>query len=88
MRTEEELERAARIAYHRRCGADAPIPSVDIDEVEGIVELHNVNGMLGAFRITNDGRLRWSPGLSRRCQRKHDAIQGRCVRRTGNLQET
>ena len=52
------LEDRARAAYQRRFGPDADQPSVSVDETAGIVELYNVRGVLGAYRITDRG-LRW-----------------------------
>ena len=52
------LEDRARTAYWRRFGPDADIPSVSANETAGVVELYNVNGVLGAYRITDRG-LRW-----------------------------
>ena len=50
-------------------GTLADIPSVDVDETEGIVELYNINGALGAYRVTNGG-LRWDEDLVRRMRRE------------------
>jgi hypothetical protein len=67
------LEDRARLAYWRRFGDGAPIPSVDVDETEGIVELYNINGVLGAYRIT-DGGLRWDEELAKRLQQERDRL--------------
>ncbi len=53
---------------------DADVPSVSVDERAGIVELYNVNGVLGAYRITPDGTLRWDEDLARKLQREHDRL--------------
>jgi hypothetical protein len=50
------LEDRARAAYFRRFGPEADIPSVSVDERAGIVELYNVNGVLGAYRSPLTGR--------------------------------
>ena len=73
------LEDRARAAYFRRFGSDADIPSVSVDETEGVVELSNVNGVLGAYRITPDGTLRWDGELAERLRREHDRIQCKMV---------
>ena len=67
------LEDRARAAYFRRFGPDADQPSVSMDETEGVVELHDVNGVLGAYRITDDG-LRWDERLAKRLQRERDRL--------------
>jgi hypothetical protein len=66
------LEDRARIAYFRRFGPDADIPSVSVDERAGSVELYNVRGVLAAYRITPDGTLRWDETLAARLQREYD----------------
>ena len=70
-----DFEDRARTAYFRRFGDDVPMPSVSADETEGVVELYNVNGVLGAYRITPDGTLRWDGKAARRLQREHDRIR-------------
>ncbi len=76
------LEDRARVAYFRRFGPDADIPSVSVDETLGVVELYNVNGVLGAYRITDRG-LRWDERLAKRLQRDYDRIhRERLVRRS------
>ncbi len=65
----KRLEDRARIAYFRRFGADADMPSVSVDEMQGVVELSNVNGVLAAYRITKRG-LRWDEKLTDRLQRE------------------
>jgi hypothetical protein len=75
------IEDRARAAYFRRFGGDADIPSVSVDETEGVVELDNVNGVLGAYRITDRG-LRWDEGLAKRLQREYDRIHSRRMRET------
>ena len=67
------IENRARMAYSRRFGNDAPIPSVSVDETEGVVELYNVNGVLGAYRITDKG-LKWDAKLAKQIQREYDQI--------------
>ena len=67
------IENRARAAYFRRFGPDADIPSVSVDETEGIVELYNVNGVLGAYRIADD-RLRWDERLAKRLRRERDRL--------------
>jgi hypothetical protein len=67
------IEDRARAAYFRRFGPDADIPSVSVDETEGVVELYNVNGVLGAYRITDDG-LRWDERLAKRLQRERERL--------------
>jgi hypothetical protein len=62
------LEDRARAAYFRRFGPDADQPSVSVDETLGVVELHNVNGVLGAYRVTDKG-LRWDERLAKKLQR-------------------
>ena len=59
---------------HRR--NDAPMPSVDVGETEGIVELYNIHGVLGAYRITSGG-LRWDEELAKRSQRRRDRLGSR-----------
>jgi hypothetical protein len=66
------LEDRARAAYFRRFGTSADQPSVSVDENEGIVELSNVNGILGAYRITSDGGLRWDEQRLKRPQRERE----------------
>ena len=44
-----------------------------MDETEGIVELYNVNGVLGAYRIADD-RLRWDERLAKRLRRERDRL--------------
>jgi hypothetical protein len=73
------LEDRARAAYFRRFGENAPMPSVDVDETEGVVELHNVNGTLGAYRIAADGTLRWDELLAERLRRKQERPRRRSV---------
>jgi hypothetical protein len=73
------LEDRARAAYFRRFGPDADVPSVDVDDADGIVELSNVRGVLGAYRITPDGTLRWDEELARTLQRRRDRL---CRKRT------
>jgi hypothetical protein len=75
------LEDRARKAYFRRFGGDADQPSVSVDETEGVVELYNVNGVLGAYRITDDG-LRWDEKLAKRLQRDYDRIHRERIRET------
>ena len=65
------LEDRARAAYFRRFGSNADTPSVSVDETLGVVELHNVNGVLGAYRITDDG-LRWDEKSAKGLQRERD----------------
>jgi hypothetical protein len=67
------IEDRTRAAYFRRFGPDADIPSVSVDETEGVVELYNVNGVLGAYRITDDG-LRWDERLAKRLQRERERL--------------
>ena len=67
------IEDRARMAYFRRFGDGAPIPSVSVDDTEGVVELYNVNGVLGAYRITDTG-LRWDEALAKRLQRERDRL--------------
>jgi len=67
------LEDRARAAYFRRFGDGAPIPSVDVDETGGVVELYNINGVLGAYRITDSG-LRWDDEMAKRLQRERDRL--------------
>ncbi len=67
----KNLEDRARTAYWRRFGADADIPSVSVDETAGVVELYNVNRVLGAYRIT-DTSLRWDEKLAKRLQRERE----------------
>ena len=69
----KSLEDRARMAYRRRFGNDAPIPSVSVDETEGVVELYNVNGVLGGYRITDNG-LTWDAKLAKWLQREYDRI--------------
>jgi hypothetical protein len=63
------IEDRARLAYRRRFGPDADIPSVTADETAGIVELYNVRGVLGAYRIADRG-LRWDDRLAKKLQRE------------------
>jgi hypothetical protein len=65
------IEERARVAYFRRVGTSADIPSVSVDESAGVVELHNVNGVLGAYRITDRG-LRWDEKLAKQLQQDRD----------------
>jgi hypothetical protein len=74
------LEDRARIAYFRRFGPDADIPSVSVDERAGIVELYNVRGVLGAYRITPDGTLRWDEKLAAELQREYDGLHRKRIR--------
>lgn len=67
------IEDRARAAYFRRFGSTAEMPSVDVDETKGIVELYNVRGILGAYRITDNG-LRWDEELAKRLQRERDRL--------------
>ena len=47
------LEDRARAAYLQRFGSDAPIPTVGVDETEGVVESYNINGKWsGSFTVT------------------------------------
>ena len=62
-------EDRARAAYFRRLGSDADIPSVSVDEMEGTVELYNVNGVLAGCTITPKG-LRWDEKLPKKSQRE------------------
>jgi hypothetical protein len=71
----KNLEDRARIAYFRRFGPDADVPSVSVDERAGIVELYNVTGVLGAYRITPDGTLRWDEKVAARLQREYDRLR-------------
>jgi hypothetical protein len=76
------IEDRARAAYFRRFGPDADIPSVSVDETEGVVELYNVNGVLGAYRIADDC-LRWDDELAKKLQQDYDRIHlERRVRRS------
>lgn len=76
------IEDRARAAYIRRFGSAADMPSIDVDEAAGVVELGNVHGMLGAYRITPSG-LRWDEKLAKRLQRENDRVQiKRLVRRS------
>jgi hypothetical protein len=68
------LEDRARAAYFRRFGADADIPSVSVDEAAGVVKLYNVNGGLGAYRITPDPTLRWDEDLAKRMRRERERL--------------
>ena len=77
----KNLEDRARVAYFRRFGGDADIPSVSVDETAGIVELYNVRGVLGAYRIADRG-LRWDEKLAKRLQREYDRIHSRRIRET------
>jgi hypothetical protein len=70
----KSIEDRARTAYFRRFGDHAPMPSVDVDETEGVVELYNVNGVLDAYRITPDGTLRWDGKAAMRLRRARDHI--------------
>jgi len=77
----KNLEDRARVAYFRRFGGDADVPSVSVDETAGIVELYNVRGVLGAYRITDRG-LRWDENLAKRLQREYDRIHRERIRET------
>jgi hypothetical protein len=70
----KRLEDRARIAYFRRFGDDADVPSVSVDERAGIVELYNVRGVLGAYRITPYRTLRWDENLEMELQREYDRL--------------
>jgi hypothetical protein len=70
----KRLEDRARIAYFRRFGPDADVPSVSVDERAGIVELYNIRGVLGAYRVTADGTLRWDEKLAAGLQREYDRL--------------
>jgi len=80
------LEDRAHAAYFRRFGDDADIPSVSVDERAGIVELYNVNGVLGAYRITPDGTLRWDEKLAARLQREYDQLHRKRILARGDKQ--
>jgi len=58
------IENRTRAAHFRRFRCDADIPSVSVDEMAGVVELYNVNGVFGAYRITDRG-LRWDETLAK-----------------------
>jgi hypothetical protein len=75
------LEDRARTAYWRRFGDGADIPSVSVDETLGVVELYNVRGVLGAYRITDRG-LRWDEKLAKRLQRERERSRSRRMRET------
>ena len=62
------------MAYFKRFGNHAPMPSVDVDETQGVVELYNVNGVLGAYSIASDETLRWEEDLAKKLQREHDRL--------------
>jgi hypothetical protein len=73
----KSLEDRARMAYRRRFGENAPIPSVNVDDVPGIIELYNVNGVLGVYRITKRG-LRWDKRLAAKLEHAYESVlQGR-----------
>jgi len=82
----KSLEDRARIAYFRRFGPDADVPSVSVDERAGIVELYNVNGVLGAYRITSDGTLRWDEKTARELQREYDRLHLKRILARGDKQ--
>lgn len=65
----KDWESRARAAYIRRLGPTADQPSIDVDEAHGVVKLYNVNGVLGAYRITAR-RLRWDEKLPRQLHPK------------------
>jgi hypothetical protein len=68
----DELTSRAFTAYFRRHGALADQPAGDsgVVEHEGLqyVELHNMNGLLAVYRVTNRGQLkhlkRWPDSLN------------------------
>jgi len=51
------------------------MPSVKVDKTAGIVDLYNVNGVLGAYRIASDGTLRWDEDLARRLMPRRERWQ-------------
>ena len=79
------FEYRARTAYFQRFGSGADMPSVSVDETAGVVELYNVRGVLGAYRITPSG-LRWDEELAKRLQRKRDRLhrESAALDRNGN----
>jgi len=49
-----------------------------VDESAGVVELYNVNGILGAYRVTDKG-LRWDEKLAKRLQQDRDLTHARRI---------
>ena len=70
------LESRALAAYFRTAdnGADQPTNEPEVDEIDGLqyVTLHNTNGILAVYRVTNRGDLK----RLRRYPLKLDALYG------------